>query len=81
MGSQCGPVPDGMSVASNLWPSMVPPILTARLVPSSSAESGMVTNVAKAPSLWSGAVKVWSSGAVVVLMGGSDSSLRGRYVR
>ena len=41
-GSQCGPAPEGMSVAANGWPSVVPVTLTGRRVPSSSAESGTV---------------------------------------
>jgi hypothetical protein len=41
-GSQCGPLPEGISVAANGCPSAVPLTLTARRVPSSSAEPGTV---------------------------------------
>ena len=60
------PVPEGMSVAANGWPSIVPATLMARLVPSSSAEPGTVTNVVNAPSFSIGAVNVWSSACGVV---------------
>ncbi len=58
MGSRYGPLPDGMRVAVNGWPSIVPPTLTGRLVPKRSAEPRTVTKVAKAPSFWIRAVKV-----------------------
>src|SRR5688572_17277659 len=76
-GSQCGPVPDGMSVAANAWPSMVPATLAARRVPRSTSEPGTVTKVANAPSFSMRAENVRSSGCGEEVMTGRPPRGRG----